>query len=159
MKPARRRLLRLFGCAAMALPAQFLAHPAALLGPRSAMAQEGFDAAQGQRIRGTIRAQLRAFARDDAEEAFYFAAPVIRRKFVTPARFMEMVRSAYAPIYRNREVEFRSLDASGAQPVQEVFLVGQDGRAVIALYRMERQPDGAWRISGVMLFEAPDQTS
>lgn len=150
MLMSRRRLFRLLGLAG-ACAAGLLA--------RTASAQGDFDPAEGRRIRGVIRAQLRAFARDDAEEAFYFASPVIRRKFVTPDHFMAMVRHAYAPIYRNREVEFRALVVNGPDPVQEVFLVGADGRAVIALYRMELQPDGAWRIAGVFLYDAPDQTS
>ncbi len=35
------------------------------------------------------------------------------------------------------------------------FLVGPDGQAVIALYAMERQPDGSWRINGVYLLQVP----
>jgi hypothetical protein len=155
MPTSRRRLLRIFGQAGLYAAVAL----AAGVPSRAVKAQDDFDPAQGQRIRGVIRAQLRAFARDDAEGAFYFASPVIRRKFVTPDRFMTMVRHAYGPIYRNREVEFRALVVSGPDPVQEVFLVGEDGRAVIALYRMEQQPDGSWRISGVFLYDAPDQTS
>jgi len=30
-------------------------------------------------------------------------------------------------------------------------VIGPDGRGVIALYRMEEQPDGNWRIAGVTL--------
>jgi len=30
-------------------------------------------------------------------------------------------------------------------------VIGPDGRGVIALYRMEEQPDGSWRIAGVTL--------
>jgi hypothetical protein len=35
--------------------------------------------------------------------------------------------------------------------VQMMRFVGPDGVAVIAMYDMERQPDGTWRISGGVL--------
>jgi hypothetical protein len=37
--------------------------------------------------------------------------------------------------------------------------VGPDGQAVIALYVMERQPDGSWRINGVYLLQVPGETT
>ena len=72
---------------------------------------------------------------------------------------MAMVKGAYQPVYRPREVAFRDLRLVEGILVQEVFLVGPDGRAVIALYFMERQADGAWRINGVHLLEVPGATT
>jgi hypothetical protein len=40
-----------------------------------------------------------------------------------------------------------------------VLLVGPDGKPVMALYAMERQPDGSWRIDGCMLGKADDMTA
>ncbi len=37
--------------------------------------------------------------------------------------------------------------------------VGPDGVAVIAMYAMERQPDGTWRISGVVLLRTEETVS
>ncbi len=113
----------------------------------------------GTAIRSVIAGQLEAFRRDDGPGAFAFASPGIRSKFQTPEIFMAMVRRDYRPVYRPREVSFRQLHAGPRGPVQEVLLVGPDGQVVIALYFMEQQPDASWRIDGVRLIEATDQTS
>jgi ketosteroid isomerase-like protein len=34
-------------------------------------------------------------------------------------------------------------------------VVGPDGKSYTALYSMEKQPDGTWRISGCTLLEIP----
>ena len=67
-----------------------------------------------------------------------------------------MVRKGYAPVYRPREVEFRELRVRGNTIQQEVLFVGPDGKPVLALYSMQQQPDGRWRIAGVILLKAPD---
>ena len=104
-----------------------------------------------QQIHDVIADQLAAFQRDDAAAAFAHASPTVKQKFRAPAVFMEMVKRGYAPVYRPRKVEFRDLvDAEGI-PVQRVYLVGPDGIPVIALYPMERQADGSWRIGGCYL--------
>ena len=51
------------------------------------------DVAAGQTV---IRFQEEAFARDDAEAAYNFAAPSIQSVFRTPETFMHMVRSGEA---------------------------------------------------------------
>ncbi len=110
-------------------------------------------------IRGIIEQQLAAFGRDDGPGAFAFASPGIREKFGSPEIFMEMVRRHYPPVYRPAGVAFQALEDSPRGLVQEVLLTGSDGRSVTALYIMERQPDGSWRIDGVYLLEAPDLTT
>ncbi len=112
--------------------------------------------ADGAQIRGVIERQLAAFKRDDADGAFAFASPGIRRRFGTPETFMDMVRRHYAPLYRPRGVAFGALRDGPRGLLQEVHLTGPDGRAVTALYIMERQPDGSWKIDGVYLLEDPD---
>ena len=113
----------------------------------------------GAEIRGVIERQLAAFQRDDARGAFAFASPGIRRRFDTPETFMDMVRRHYAPLYRPRGVAFGALRDGPRGLLQEVRLTGPDGRVVTALYIMERQPDGSWKIDGVYLLEGPDLTT
>lgn len=131
----------------------------AILLPAASGFARAEGAGDGPAIRQVIASQLEAFGRDDGPGAFAFASPGIREKFRTPEIFMAMVRRDYAPVYRPREVSFRQLHASPRGPVQEVLLVGPDGRAVIALYFMEQQPDGSWKIDGVRLVRAPDLTT
>ncbi len=108
-------------------------------------------------IREIIEGQLAAFQRDDGAQAFSYASPTVRRQFVTPERFMHMVRTGYAPVYRPREVEFRDLVMAGDVPVQKVLLVGPDGVPVMAVYPMQRQADGSWKIDGCMRVGVGDQ--
>ena len=110
-------------------------------------------------IRRVIEGQLDAFRRDDGEGAFAFAAPSIRAMFGDAATFLRMVRTGYPPVYRPREVEFRSLGVEDGRLTQRVLLVGPDGVPVVARYYMEQQPDGSWRIGGCVLEQAPDVTT
>jgi len=131
---------------------------AVLLLPAGGLARaQGED--ESSAIRAVISRQLEAFGRDDGPGAFAFASPVIRAKFQTHEIFMDMVRRHYAPVYRPREVSFQALRAGPRGPVQEVLLVGPGGEAVTALYLMQRQPDGSWKINGVRLVKAPDRIS
>ncbi|MGH8719799.1 MAG: DUF4864 domain-containing protein, partial [Burkholderiales bacterium] len=66
-----------------------------------------------------IEQQLQTFQRDDAEAAFSYASPNIRKLFQTSANFIAMVKS--------------------------------DNTAVVAIYTMEQQEDGTWKIDGCEL--------
>jgi hypothetical protein len=137
---------------------------ALLLWPLSASAQgQGgsapVSAADAATIRGVIAQQVEAFRRDDGPAAFAFASPGIQAIFRTPDIFMEMVRSGYQPVYRPRTMEFRGLDMTAEGLVQQVLFVGPDGRPVLALYHMEHETDGTWRISGCELAVPSDRTT
>ncbi len=108
-------------------------------------------------IRDVIERQLAAFQRDDGARAFSYASPTVRRQFGTPERFMHMVRTGYPPVYRPREVEFRDLVVAGDVPAQKVLLVGPDGVPVMAIYPMQRQADGSWKIDGCVLVGVGDK--
>ncbi len=111
------------------------------------------------RIQAVVADQLRAFQRDDGAAAFDFAAPSIQGIFQTPEMFMEMVREAYRPVYRPRQVDFRDVVTIEGQPTQRVMLVGPDGRTYLAHYPMQRQSDGSWRINGCYLVPLDDKTA
>lgn len=119
--------------------------------PGAAASPQALSAADAVAIRDIIERQLAAFRRDDGEAAFAFASPGIRAMFGTPGAFLSMVRRAYRPVYRPREVEFRDLVDVDGRPTQRVVLVGPDGDVVVAHYRLERQADGTWRIDGCIL--------
>lgn len=102
-------------------------------------------------IRAVVREQLEAFARDDAARAFSLATPGIRARFGTPEAFLEMVRTAYPVVYRPRSVEFDASVIIEGEVMQPVRMIDAQGMAWIALYPMERQADGKWRINGCQL--------
>ncbi len=116
-------------------------------------------AADRTAIRNVISDQLAAFQRDDGAAAFGLAAPSIQQIFRDPDTFMAMVRGGYQPVYRPRDVAFRDLLRFEGQLVQTVALVGPDGRRVLALYPMEQQGDGTWRIAGCQLLEPGDEST
>jgi uncharacterized protein DUF4864 len=111
------------------------------------------DRAEFQRI---ITAQISAFRADDGPKAYSFAAPVVRNIFPTPEIFMSMVKRGYQPVYRPQSFNFTEalIDPMG-RPAQKMLVVGPDGKTYEALYSMEKQPDGTWRISGCTLLEIP----
>lgn len=127
----------------------------------TAHAQTDATVGDGDRasIRGVIESQLGAFQRDDGAKAFSYAAPGIQRKFGNPDIFMQMVRSGYAMVYRPREVQILDLRINGSTIQQDVLFVGPDGKPVIAVYTMEQQEDGSWRIAGVYLRTLPQETT
>lgn len=98
-----------------------------------------------------IDGQLRAFLADDFEGAYAFAAPGIKRMFPTVQSFMAMVESGYAPVRRPRNYAFGRSEERGDTIVQHVLLVGPDGKDYEAVYTLERQPDGSFRITGCSL--------
>ena len=64
---------------------------------------------------------------------------------------------SYVQVYRAREVSFREIALEQGVPVQAVEIRGADGTGVLALYFMERQPDGSWKINGVIIAELPER--
>jgi hypothetical protein len=115
------------------------------------------SAADAAAIRGVIANQLGAFLHDDGAAAFSYASPTIQNVFHDADTFMAMVRTAYQSVYRARGVEFRDLGMVEKRLIQQVYMTGPDGIPVLALYEMQRQPDGSWRINGVAIARAPDQ--
>jgi hypothetical protein len=104
--------------------------------------------ADNEAIRSVIAGQIAAFQADDGSTAYSYAAPSIRNVFTSPETFMAMVRSGYQPVYRPRSVTYGRLRELGGRVVQEVFVVGPDGETYTALYAMQQQEDGSWKISG-----------
>ena len=111
------------------------------------------DKAEFQRI---ITAQITAFRADDGLTAYDFAAPVVRNIFPTPEIFMAMVKRGYPQVYRPQSFNCTEalIDPMG-RPPQRMIVVGPDGKSYIALYSMEKQPDGTWRIAGCTMLEIP----
>lgn len=128
--------------------AVFLAFALLLLGVLPLSAADDADKAA---IRALIERQIDAFRRDDAAGAYAFAAPVIRRAFPDEAAFLGMVRELYKPVYRPRDVSFGEFKETELGPTQVVRLSDQDGETWLAVYTLEKQPDGRWLITGCFL--------
>ena len=128
---------------------------AAASGPY-AVAAPGSDeptlaASEWSAIRNVIGAQVAALKAGDATKAFSYATPGIRAQFGTPGNFLAMVRSAYGALLAARYTEFLEGAVIDGQTIQPLRLIGPDNTVQVALYTMERQRDGRWRIAGCML--------
>jgi len=129
-------------CAAASLPA---------LADYAATSQKGVSAADEMEFRKAITAQIEALRSGDGSAAFAFASPGIQAKFGNPAAFMEMVRGGYAALIDPQALSFGSVTDALGYPTQVAVVMDRQGRSWTALYAFERQPDGAWRISGCVL--------
>ncbi|MBI1942478.1 MAG: DUF4864 domain-containing protein [Betaproteobacteria bacterium] len=130
---------------------RFLSALLLALTPLTAPAQDAVPPEDARAVREVIEAQLDAFRRDDAARAFSLATPGIRATFGDAETFMEMVRRSYAVVYRPKSVTFEPPVAIDGELIQPVRLTDADGRAWLALYPMQRQPDGSWRTNGCQL--------
>src|SRR5262245_24212507 len=114
---------------------------------------EEISAADQAAIKAMIQSQIEAFRHDDGNAAYRFASPNIQGLYPSVDLFMNMVKNAYQPVYRPQSVTFGEIKDSPVGPLQKVFLVGPDGKGYVALYSLQRQPDGSWRINGCTLVE------
>lgn len=126
-----------------------------LCGPATA-----FDDADRAAVQTAIEQQLDAFLSDDGAAAYSFAAPNITGSFPSPEVFMEMVRQGYKPVYRSMSHEFGALEETpGGALRQTVDIVDAAGEFWTAVYTFERQPDGAWKITGCYLVKKPGEVA
>ncbi|MGE6782950.1 DUF4864 domain-containing protein [Ensifer adhaerens] len=119
-----------------------------LAGGGAAFADEPVDTA-----RAIIQQQIAAFLHDDAEAAYSFASPAIRGKFPDKATFFDMVKRGYQPVYRPGNFAFGRSKVVGDQVLQEVLISAPDGKDWTAVYELVKQPDGGYKINGVMILQ------
>ena len=108
-------------------------------------------AADWKAIRKVIGDQRAALVKGDAKKGFSYAAPGIRAQFGTPENFLAMVRASYGALTSARYAEFLEGAVIDGRVIQPLRLVAPDNSVQVALYTMEKQPDGRWRIAGCVL--------
>jgi Domain of unknown function (DUF4864) len=102
-------------------------------------------------IQKIIGNQLAALKSGDGAKAMTFAAPGIREQFGTPDNFLRMVRDGYAPLLDARYTQFLEGAVVDGAVIQPLRLVLPDNTVLVAIYQMQRQTDGSWRIAGCVL--------
>lgn len=107
--------------------------------------------------RRVIEQQFEALSNDDIDTVYALAAPGIQSRYPSKELFFAMVKGSYEPIYHPGNYAYgRSLTlAEGALVLHEVMIESRDGKYWKAFFRMTRQPDGAYKIEGVLLI--PDR--
>ena len=114
-------------------------------------AQPTPTAADWKEIQRVIAAQRQALVDGDGSRAFAFAAPSTQRHFGDADAFMRMVREGYDALVRARYVEFLDGAVIGGEVVQPLRLVLPDGTVLVAIYGMQQQRDGSWRIASCVI--------
>ena len=117
----------------------------------AAPARAADDVANAQ---AAIRAQEQAFSRNDAAAAYSYASPAIKKLFPQADIFMSMVQNSYAPVWRHKSFEFGEARIEGKWVAQRVHIVDADGEAWEAMYTLEQDADGSFKITGCSLLKA-----
>ena len=111
--------------------------------------------AEWQAIKRVIGDQLAALRRDDGARAFTFASRGLQAQFKNVENFMRMVHAGYQPLIDARYDEFLEGAVIDGRVIQPLRLILRDGTVLVALYTMEKFPDGEgdarWRIAGCLL--------
>jgi|APLow6443716910_1056828.scaffolds.fasta_scaffold12060_2 hypothetical protein len=124
-----------------------------MVAPGRALAQSRpgestLPAAEWTAIQSVVRGQLEALRAGDGARAFGYASPAVRARYGNAGAFMEMVRRGFLPLLTARYDEFLDGAVIGGNVVQPLRLIQPDNTVEVALYTMERQRDGQWRIVG-----------
>jgi hypothetical protein len=138
-----RSFVRFFVMAVLALAATAVQQArAAALGVEDAL-----------QVQAVVRAQLAAFADDDADRAFATATPKVREAIGNPMRFLAMVRGAYPMVYRPVSVTFHKPEQEDDTVLQIVEVRDDEDKSWLALFVLERQEDASWAIGGCAVAE------
>lgn len=119
--------------------------------PKSHAAETQLTKAEWQAIRKVISEQLAALRAGNGNKAFGYASAGIQAQFGDAKLFMAMVQSAYSALLDARYDEFLEGAVIQGVVVQPLRLIGRDNTVLVALYTMEKQKRGGWRVSGCMI--------
>ena len=136
-----RVCVRLVLMAMLIAPVAHAAPPGAATLPR----------AQWKAIETVIEQQRAALVAGDGTKAMAFATPALRGQFGTPENFMRMVGSSYAALLEARATRFLEGAVIEGTVVQPLRLILPDNTVLVAIYQMEKQKDGRWKIAGCVL--------
>lgn len=128
---------------------------AGLLAPWMAgvAAAEEMNASDAFAIRTTVQSQLDAFAEDDAVKAFALATDSTRNLLGNAERFLQLIKDQYPPVYRNRLALFSNPEMIDGHALVMVRLTDPKNTVWIAIYEMQQDVEGSWKIDGCNLFE------
>jgi hypothetical protein len=110
-------------------------------------------------IHTVIQTQLEAFKRDDYDAAYAVAAPAIKVLYPSSQEFALLVKSRYSQLIRPQSVAFGAVMPTDQGPVQRVFITAADGRAYVATYSLQQQPDNSWLIAGCSIARDHDSSA
>jgi hypothetical protein len=114
-------------------------------------AHAALSPAEWTAIRSAIGDQLTALRSGDASRAFSFASTGIREQFHDAPTFLRMVQDSYAVLLNARYTEFLEGAVIDGHTIQPLRLIMNDDTVLVALYEMQRDERGGWRIAGCVI--------
>ena len=136
------RVARLRGVSALFCSCLFLAAAS------PARAQPTVASSEWKAIQRVIAQQRAALIAGNDRKAFAYATPAIQAESGDPTSFMAMVQTGYSALLTARYVEFLEGAVIDGAVIQPLRLIDSDNTVRVALYTMEKQKNGTWRISG-----------
>lgn len=109
--------------------------------------------AQAQAVREVVHLQINALADDDAEKAYSLTTSATQQLLGSPNNLLSFIKDEFAPIYRPRHAMFQETEIIGQHALQIVQLIDSSGLIWIAIYQVELETDGKWKVDGCRLFE------
>ena len=153
-RASRRKHLRWFAALSLGLAAFLSLDTSAALAATPQM-----RASDWKSIKQVIAAQRAALVAGEGEKAFGYATPAIRAQFGDAGIFMAMVEAGYPALLTARYTEFLEGAVIDGLIIQPLRLVDADNSVRVALYTMEKQKNGAWRISGCRIGQSTIQAA
>ena len=98
-----------------------------------------------------IKSQIQAFIDKDAEEAFSYAAPMIKLRFNNPDDFMRMVKNYYEPVYNPKQYYFINAKYFEGSVYHQLQIVSQSNLSYLATYSLIKD-NNEWKISGCAVY-------
>ena len=145
------RAVRTLAAAFALTVAGLVATAAAQTAPLSPDVGPALPATAWTSIKRVIADQLAALRGGDAARAFSFAATGIRDQFDDAPAFLSMVEQRYGALLTARYTEFLEGAVIDGHTIQPLRLVMGDDTVLVALYEMQRDPVGGWRIAGCVI--------
>ena len=104
-----------------------------------------------------IESQIQAFLDENAELAYYYAAPLIKMKFNNPLEFMSMVKNYYEPVYNPKQFYFVDARYFEGAIYHQLQIISQQNESFLATYSLI-QDGGKWKISGCAVYPMQKQS-
>lgn len=106
----------------------------------------GLSEVERDHIRAAVRGQIQALASRDAEQAFSYLAPVTKDFFSDSNNFLSTLNRQMIPMMHAKRFLMAELEREATDAVQTVLLTGPKNHEWLARFKVERQPDGSWRV-------------
>ena len=116
--------------------------------PKAAMADPAAD-----RIRDTLKAELKAFRKHDIEAAYSYASDKARTKYKTPKQFFRVMKNTCGPLSDHLSYSFLDRSRVGDAIFQKMQFVGANGIPTKGVFRLIQDENGLWRTDSCIMFE------